>query len=210
MFEFLDSFFFTNLLYCLLIIIISIGIINNSNTNKIDIKDRFTLKNIDIKFLFKIIFLAFFARIVIEQLLIFLNFSITQTIEINSVFEIIFQIIIACIIAPIFEEIVFRFGLFEFINKKYNFIISIILTSIIFAFVHFYGIIGFIIPFMSSIFFTYSYYKKQNLLYPIIIHFMYNLYAISYGFVPSNIIFIIIAVINLLGFLIITINEKRK
>ena len=51
----------------------------------------------------------------------------------------------SCIFAPIFEEIIFRFGLYKKLKKKLNFFISILVTSIVFALIHFYNIDGFII-----------------------------------------------------------------
>ena len=62
----------------------------------------------------------------------------------------IFYIIIAIFLAPFFEEVLFRGILLPKIFQKTNFTLSIILTSIIFAILHFH--ISAILPLFTFIF----------------------------------------------------------
>ena len=60
-----------------------------------------------------------------------------------------------------------------------------LLTSIIFSLLHFYGIDGFVILLVISLIWNYSYFKTNNLIYPIIMHFIHNIYAII-GYIDLN------------------------
>ena len=110
-----------------------------------------------------------------------------------TIMSIIFFFVARCIVAPITEEIMFRFGLYELMNRKMKSILAIILSSLIFSILHGYLIIDTILLTILSIIWTYSYFKKKNLLYPIILHFLHNCYAlISYA-----ILIIIIIILSL-------------
>ena len=89
----------------------------------------------------------------------------TTNIQISSnVFEIAVEFITMCIFAPIFEEIIFRFGIYKKINKKINIILTMIITSVIFAIIHFYNIDGSIILIGISLVWNYSFYKTRIVL----------------------------------------------
>lgn len=121
----------------------------------------------------------------------------------------IFEIVATCIFAPIFEEIMFRFGLYKKLSKKLNVLISIILTSMFFALVHFYNIDGFIILFGISLIWNYSFYKTNNLIYPILIHLTHNIYALSGIFLNYSNCWYILLTISIVGY-ILTITKKQK
>ncbi len=64
--------------------------------------------------------------------------------------------------ALIFEEIVFRFGLYEYLIKKIKSkVIVMLLTSIIFSAVYFYWINCFVILLVIILIWNYSYFKTD-------------------------------------------------
>lgn len=88
----------------------------------------------------------------------------------------IFAIVVA-IIGPILEEIVFRKVIFGAFYKRFNFVISALLSSVIFAVVHLdfthiliYTAVGFT--------FSFLYVKTGRIIVPIIAHVAMNGYAV--------------------------------
>ena len=61
-----DNYYFQTVLYCAIFILFSFAIIDTMKKKKINIKDKFSIKNIDYKFLIKITCLSFFLRITFE------------------------------------------------------------------------------------------------------------------------------------------------
>ena len=85
----------------------------------------------------------------------------------------IFYIIIAIFLAPFFEEVLFRGILLPKIFQKTNFTLSIILTSIIFAILHFH--ISAILPlFTLSLFLSLLYFWNGSLWACIAFHMLFN------------------------------------
>ncbi len=85
----------------------------------------------------------------------------------------IFYIIIAIFLAPFFEEVLFRGILLPKIFQKTNFTLSIILTSIIFAILHFH--ISAILPlFTLSLFLSLLYFWNGSLWTCIAFHMLFN------------------------------------
>ena len=76
-------------------------------------------------------FLSLGLRIILEQYLI--PISASDTFVPNSVLQLIVQFIATCLFAPVCEEIIFRFGIYEYMNKKdISNIFNMFITSIIF------------------------------------------------------------------------------
>ena len=151
------------IIFITFVAIASIDILKNKHN--IDIKNKLNYKNIDFKFLLKMIFLSLGLRIILEYYLIPTNEN-DVFIPIGAI-QLIVQFIATCIFAPICEEIIFRFGIYEYLNKNgISSIFSIIITSITFAIIHFYGINATIILVIISYIWNYTYYKTNNLLYP--------------------------------------------
>lgn len=82
-------------------------------------------------------------------------------------------ILIQAILAPILEELIFRRGIQGFFYEKFNPIISIVLTSVIFAAWHM-SLIGFLAYFWTSLIFSSAYYFTNRLVVPITIHILLN------------------------------------
>ena len=75
----------------------------------------------------------------------------------------------SCIVGPIFEEMLFRYVFYFNLRKKYSYLISIFINSLIFAIFHFDLIKG-IYSFIFSLILLTFYEKKKNILVPILFH----------------------------------------
>ena len=208
--QIINNFIFSRLLYIVIVTLIGFAVISNlKKKDKIEIKKYLNVKKINITLLFKYLFLSFIVRILLEQLVIFLNTPATDIQVPVNIFEIIAEFIISCVFAPIFEETIFRLGLYKKLNKKLNVFISILVTSIVFALIHFYNIDGFIILFVISLIWHYTFYKTNNLIYPVLLHFFHNLYAVSDNLLGYSNYWYILLGVSIIGY-IITITKKQK
>ncbi|MFZ4453429.1 CPBP family intramembrane glutamic endopeptidase [Salibacterium aidingense] len=127
------------------------------------------------------VFMAFIAQyiaILIETYALGIEPGSQNTQDILSVVELfpLFAVIVA-VIGPILEEVVFRKVIFGAFYKRFNFVISALLSSLIFSVVHFdfthvliYTAVGFT--------FSFLYVKTGRILVPIIAHVSMNSYAI--------------------------------
>lgn len=205
-----DNYYFQNILYCAIFLLLSASIINFMKKREIDIKGKFNFKKTDYGFLIKLACLSFFVRIVFEQIQIY--FDINQSdvsIQISFLSLLVF-FIVRCIVAPITEEIIFRFGLYEFMNTKIKSVLAIILSSIVFSILHGYLTYDTILLTLLSIIWTYAYYKKSNLFYPIILHFLHNCYAlIGYANISNN-YYILFGIITFVIWLVLELKQKRR
>lgn len=128
----------------------------------------------------------------------------------------LFYAIFAVAVVPAFvEELIFRGFLQKTFETVFNYKIAIVLTSIIFAFVHF-SIVNFVSLFVLSIILGFVVYYTNSIFTTIIIHFlvnfttiMLNYYfgrlpdAINFNFLGANIFIFLIALI--LIFLILNV-----
>ena len=90
-------------------------------------------------------------------------------------------------IAIVYEEILFRGVIYGFLKKhlRVNTLISLFITSILFSFMHSnsINIIDVLNIFILGMFLNYVYIKKENILYPIMIHFVYNSLILIFLFI---------------------------
>ncbi len=208
--QIINNFIFSRLLYIVIVTLIGFAVISDlKKKDKIEIKEYLNINKIDITLLLKYLFLSFIVRILLEQLVIFLNIPSTDIQVPLNIFEIITQFVVSCIFAPIFEEIIFRFGLYKKLNKKLNIYISILITSLVFSLIHFYNIDGIIILLEISLIWHYLFCKTNNLVYPILLHFFHNLYALSDNLFNYSDYWHILFTICIIGY-IITITKKQK
>ena len=103
--------------------------------------------------------------------LILSNFMVVEpnTIEITVI-----SIISAVICAPIFEELICRFGWCELARGAYSLPIICIANGIFFSLPHMYNIQGFINVFIGGLCSAYIYCKTRNILYVIIRHALHS------------------------------------
>lgn len=97
---------------------------------------------------------------------------VEQLIENSSIY---INLLIICIVAPIFEELFFRKILIER-TIKYGAKLSIILSALIFALFH-GNLSQFFYAFLLGGFLAYIYIKTGKIIYPIIIHACVNFYG---------------------------------
>lgn len=119
--------------------------------------------------------------------------------------NIILLIIYAVIIAPIFEELLFRYIALKDARKNYQDKIAILIISISFALMH-TGIINIIYTFIFGIILSYIYIKYKNIIYPIIMHASANLMSLLIS--EFNLLYLIISII-LLTITIIYIKKAK-
>ncbi len=102
-------------------------------------------------------------------------------------FNSIFYFFLMVIITPIIEEILYRGIILNLFLKKYSLKISLIVSSLIFAFVHI-EISRFGYLFLSGMLFGFAYYKTKSIYTSIFIHFVINIMAMatSYKYIELN------------------------
>lgn len=87
-----------------------------------------------------------------------------------------------CIAAPIGEEVLFRFLLFNFLEKLLNTRVAIPLTAIAFGIYH-QNPVQVLYGFLMGLIITCGYAKHRNLLIPILAHAAANAVALAFTFV---------------------------
>lgn len=85
----------------------------------------------------------------------------------------IWVLFLMVIIGPILEEIMYRYIIFNTLLERYNLIISLVLSSFLFAIMHL-NLNGLIAYFFIGIFFGYVYYITKSLWLNIAIHMLWN------------------------------------
>lgn len=125
----------------------------------------------------------------------------------------ILMVLCTGILAPIMEEIIFRYGIFKQLKKK-NVTIAIIISSICFGLMHM-NIIQSGYAFLIGLVLAYIYNKTDNLSDPILIHIGVNLSSVIFTFTNFNelaylcvlsVIFVILTIILQK----MQINKQRK
>jgi len=200
--------YFASFWSCLLYLTISEYTIKIMKKRNIKIKDKIDLKKIDYPFLIKIMTLSFAVRVLMEQLTYAITNNVTKEQTELTLIQLIITFFVICIVAPITEEIIFRFGLYGIMEQKINKALAIILSSSIFSFLHAYVIYESIILTILTIIWTYSYSKKNNLIYPIILHSSHNIYAFTSYMNINEIYYIVFGIMCLIIYLSIKIKEN--
>ncbi len=78
------------------------------------------------------------------------------------------------IVAPIFEEIFFRYYIFAGLLKKYSFLTALLVSSILFALIHIDSPRNLIPTFVFGIITAFVYFRTQKIIYSILLHFFTN------------------------------------
>jgi len=134
-------------------------------------------KQIKLKPCVTVILICLFSGIYVYYLSNFLNKFFTQTaiesIYSNSHFSFIFSLIFICLFSSFLEEIAFRTFVFTHLRKLFPQFVSAMISSILFAFLHF-SIISFLWLVPLGLLFVYYRIKYESIWYSIIGHFSYN------------------------------------
>ena len=212
MLEFVNNFYASRFIFIIIMVIVSLAVVDTMKKKQtINIKDKLNFKKIDLNFLSRIITLSFTFRVLLEQTIYLLPIKETvSNIPLNFL-TILVEIIVTCLFAPICEEIICRFGIYEYLNKKIKTsLIAMILASFIFSVIHFYGIDGLIIIFFISLIWNYAYVKTNNLIYPIVLHFLNNIYAMVGYMELGDTIYILFGIVSLIIYIILKIKSSSK
>ncbi len=98
-----------------------------------------------------------------------------MTIEPNAPLELTaVNVISAVILAPIFEEIIFRYGACEIPRGAYSVPIICIANALYFSACHGYNVQGFLNVFIGGIITAYIFIKTRNILYTMLEHALHN------------------------------------
>lgn len=129
-----------------------------------------------------------------------------------------------CVIAPIFEEVIFRGRLYSLLNHSSSALISAMLTAMLFGAVH--GDLCVMIEgFFAGLIFSYVYIQKGSIIAPILLHIFNN--AIAYALVvlsyqdkglgeilgeqmDMSIVYIVALVISVVGMIHVVRTIRRK
>ncbi|MFH7017611.1 lysostaphin resistance A-like protein [Flavobacterium sp. FlaQc-47] len=89
-----------------------------------------------------------------------------------------FYFIVALVIKSFTEELIFRGYWLKNFLVRYNILISILIVSLGFAFLHFFGRNNAIFAFISSLALSYIFYKSKSIMNNFLIHVSSNLFVI--------------------------------
>lgn len=87
------------------------------------------------------------------------------------------EYIMIILVGPIFEELMFRYGVYNLLRRKTGKTFAIIVGSLFFAALHVYNIQGFIETFVAGVVFSIIYEMTGNIWYNIFCHMMCNAYS---------------------------------
>lgn len=174
------------------------------------IKDKFKT---NIKFYQILLYLILGAFISLTINSIFIHFGLIKlnVVEVDVsdripyYIALVIRIITSCIIGPFLEELIFRGFIFDIISKRLNKVLSIILTTFIFAALHF-SLTQFLFALFAGTIFIIFYVKTKNLLVSFLIHFSCNVAGIFVMFANTDITFIILYLI--LTIILFTLSYK--
>lgn len=88
-----------------------------------------------------------------------------------------FMIILAAVVAPVTEELIFRAGIFRYLRTRIPRSLALILPALLFALLH--GNLTALVPlFALGVFFAYAYERTGRIVVPMIAHALFNLHTI--------------------------------
>ncbi|EKO1911509.1 CPBP family intramembrane metalloprotease [Clostridium botulinum] len=115
--------------------------------------------------------------------------NIPQSDLVKSAFDeldnapLLLQFISLCVIAPIFEEIIYRGIMLEQLNKRCGAVKAILISSLFFGIIHLnvhQAVNGFFIGIVMG----FIYIKTDSLILTMFLHFINNLYCLIAGYIP--------------------------
>ena len=112
------------------------------------------------------------------------KFRLLKTSEPNFIIHNIFFLFVSCILFPVIEEIIFRGFLLTRFSIKSNVEDGMIASSILFGL---YRYDSFIIYFFIGYIYSHLYFRNKTLIYPILVHSLFNLFCIIFEYYFSEI-----------------------
>ena len=98
--------------------------------------------------------------------------NIVQYFKHNKITEL--EVLNTIVVVPIIEEIVFRGLFYKLLRSYFSIVPSMLISSIIFSIAH-KNILVSIVLFCLGLILCYSYERNKSLIYPIVIHSLFNL-----------------------------------
>lgn len=148
------------------------------------VKEKIKIKQLIFSILLLIGYFLFFSNS-IEILLLKIKYSQEFIDAINNMtIDLVYTFIFSVLIAPIFEEIVFRGIILEQLSIRYNIYISILVSALLFAIFHFDLHQG-INSLLLGITLGFIYNQVGSLLLNIVLHLVYNFYIYLCIFISS-------------------------
>lgn len=146
-------------------------IIEKRYSQKIRLNFRLTKKRIFYKIMLLLIFL------IIGLITPLVNIASYQNADyqLENPFDTIYYLLSALLVAPLAEEILFRRIILAGLLSKYTYKKAIFISAILFALVHSTGFSPILTAFIFGLFSGYLYYKTNNLMAVILLHFFNNL-----------------------------------
>lgn len=134
----------------------------------------------------------------------------------SEVINIIYITIALAIIPAVTEEFLFR-GILLSEYSNYGVFTSILLSGLLFAMIHF-NLSGIFSYLFCGVITAYAVYITQSLWSAVIVHLLYNLYALFFESIlwgviksPNSLIFFLFVVVTLfIAFLVLSFNEAEK
>lgn len=83
------------------------------------------------------------------------------------------------VFAPIFEEIVFRGILFGTLRRRFSFLQAALISAVVFALAHGYGVLGLVSVGTSGVIWAWGYERTRSLVPGVLAHFLNNLLVCS-------------------------------
>ena len=123
-----------------------------------------------------------------------------------------FMFIATVIISPIFEEILYRGLLYNKLKEISNAFIGVLISSILFAFLHIpkygFGINTFFL-FLVGILLAYCYEKTNNIYVPILVHSINNFFIFLFKYVYFYFLIVIYFIIFIIALIILIIDISK-
>ena len=151
-----------------------IGILINLGFSKVKLTERVSVKNLDFLSIAMLTVAAFSGPELVDNIsgAILSHF---MTVEPNPEEQnTLVNIISAVVCAPIFEELICRFGFMELTRKHYSAKFVIIFAAFLFTLLHGYNIQGFLNVFTGAIMMGIVYYYTNNLILTMAEHALHN------------------------------------
>jgi len=97
-------------------------------------------------------------------------------------FDKIFYLFFLCLLGPTFEEILYRGFVYRILRNRYDIFWGALISSALFAVIHFYGYDETVFLGITALFYVYLYEKSESILPPIVAHATGNtlLFAFTY------------------------------
>ena len=107
--------------------------------------------------------------------------------EINNVWKLLLSILTMAVLPAVFEELIYRGIVLKGMLSKFKPWVAIIISALFFTLMH-GSIDQTLFQFMLGIILCFVFYKTQNILYPILIHFFNNALVLILNYFNSDVL----------------------